>query len=104
MKVKNLNGSSDFEKPTCKCNTWIEHWKNNRYGINSNYSSLRCRACGDSVSYLHINGGHVIKVDNFDKNRYIVPICDKCNAKKDLVFNVEEVDLISANCQNCINK
>lgn len=104
MIVKNLNGSSDFPKPTCKCTTWIEHWKNNRYGINTKYSTLRCRGCGKMVNHSEINGGHVIKIDNADMSRYIVPLCDDCNAKKDYQFDVNLCDLVSANCQKCINK
>ena len=97
FRVKNLNGSSAFEKPTCNCSTWLNHWI-----INKGIKPLYCRCCGRSSNDLV--GGHVIKVDSFDKKRYIVPICRGCNGIDDKQFDVDEKDLISANCSECKNK
>ena len=97
MKVKNLNGSSIFAKPTCKCDDWLDHWVNNK-GVRPIY----CRSCAKRSTDLV--GGHVVKVDSYDQQRYIVPICRECNGVKDKIFNVDENDLISANCSKCKNK
>ena len=97
MKVKNLKGSATTSpKPTCKCESWIEHWASNK-----GFKPLYCRSCGSSSNLV---GGHVIKVGSYDQKRYIVPICKDCNNKDNLEFDVEEKDLVSANCDNCINK
>lgn len=105
MKVKNLNGSSsNYPKPTCKCLTWLEHWKNNRYGVSANYSKLNCRGCKKLLPYSKLKGGHVYKTNNSDKSIYIVPLCDDCNLKREYEFDVDSNDLVSANCSNCINK
>ena len=97
MRVKNLNGSSLFAKPTCKCEDWLDHWSYNR-GVRPAY----CRACGKKTTDLV--GGHVTKVSSYDLQRYIVPICRECNATRDKIFDVEEKDLVSANCSKCKNK
>lgn len=111
IKVKNASGSSVFGEPSCKCETWIEHWKNN-----SGYQLKDfCRCCGSHVGANKLEGGHVRKVvkkdgeyivNPNDKSWYIVPLCGDCNKKKENlgVFEVEEAILVSANCSNCDNK
>lgn len=94
--VKNLNGSSYFPRPTCKCSDWIEHWI-----VNKGFKPLYCRCCGSGDDLV---GGHVVKTGSYDKQRYITPICRKCNSIKDKEFEVDESDLVSANCDKCKNK
>lgn len=96
-RVRNLGGSSNYPKPTCRCGTWIDHWIENKQ-IRPGY----CRGCGAKTTNLV--GGHVYKVGSFDKQRYIIPICYSCNNTPGLEFNVDESDLVSANCNNCKNK
>ena len=99
MKVKNLNGSGAlFPQPTCDCENWIEHWIHNK-GVKPIY----CRCCGKRTTDLV--GGHIIKVNSNDKNRYIVPLCRDCNNSNNTrEFDVYESDLVSANCDYCKNK
>lgn len=103
MKVKNLNGSGEqFPAPVCKCKTWIEHWDINKYP-KADYWASRCRGCGKEIKHSELCGGHVIKVNSVDKHRYIVPLCSGCNNTANKEFDVNNSDLISANCDNCIN-
>ena len=86
VKVKNLHGQTDC---TC-CDSWIDHWSKHTHNI---LGRFYCRCCkkftADSV------GGHVIKVNGSDKNRYIVPLCKACNqASNDAEFDVELDDLV----------
>lgn len=106
MKVKNLGGSSkQFPNPVCKCETWIEHWENNRLWPNGKaYSAVFCRKCGKRFEHKYLNGAHVIKVDSTDQQRYIVPLCDRCHGEINAIFDVDKIDLVSANCSNCKKK
>lgn len=101
VEVKNLNGTADL-KPTCGCEDWLDHWKNNKFTYQGvNY----CYSCKQTVNEHEMVGGHVIKVDSvIDRDHYIVPICKACNNKKDNYFNVNENILVSANCNKCIKK
>lgn len=104
MKVKNLNGSGEqFPKPTCKCRIWIEHWDINRYP-NGDKEAGWCRGCGQKVNHSELCGGHVIKINSQDKHRYIVPLCSSCNNTANKEFDIDSSDLVSANCDNCVNK
>ena len=100
ISVKNLNGSGkQFSNPQC-CNSWIDHWNTNRYPDGSKTAGF-CRGC--KVKTNELNGGHVIKVGSYDEKRYIIPLCNKCNHDYDAVFIVDDSDLVSANCDNCVN-
>ena len=99
ISVKNYNGSGkQFPNPNC-CNSWIEHWNINKYPDGSKIAGF-CRGCDAKIKDL--NGGHVIKVDSSDDKLYIIPLCDKCNHNYDAEFIVDDSDLISANCNNCV--
>ena len=107
MTVRNLNGSGkQFPKPTCSCSTWLEHWENNRkWKDGKKRSAAVCRACGCKFEHSELNGGHVKKVESVEEMRYIVPLCDSCNGKDNLEFEVENsADLVAANTNECINK
>ena len=105
MKVKNLQGSGEnFPKPTCKCASWIAHWNINKYPNRDKIAGY-CRGCGKKLSNSDLLGGHVIKTNpSYDVSRYIIPLCSSCNGKDYEEFDVKEDDLISANCDNCINR
>lgn len=103
VTVKNLNNSSEqFPEPVCKCNSWIEHWDINKYPKNDMQAGW-CRGCGKKFEHSELCGGHVMKKNSDDKHRYIVPLCSSCNNKKDYTFEVDTSELVSANCDNCIN-
>ena len=80
MNVKNLNGSSRFPKPSCGCSSWIDHWDNNSGCKRPN----KCPGCQKPLTRNNTVGAHVIKVNSPDKDRYITPLCDECNHKKDI--------------------
>ena len=91
VKVKNINGTARFKEPSCGCKTWLEHWvQNSGYNLKD-----FCRRCHSHVVKDELVGGHVMKVNSADKDYYIVPICRKCNGKKDKIFEVEEEILVA---------
>lgn len=101
MKVKNLNGSGEqFPKPVCGCQSWIIHWNINRYPRKDKKAGF-CRGCGSKITNLV--GGHVVKIGVDDRCRYIVPLCSSCNNTKNMEFEAKDSDLVSANCDKCVN-
>lgn len=103
MKVINANGTGKkYPEPSCKCNTWLEHWENNKIWQDGGKCIAGwCRACGEKYKHEKLNGGHVNKYLSEDKKYYIVPICDSCNAIDGLVFDVNESDLVEASSVKC---
>ena len=100
MNVKNLNGSSRFPKPSCGCSSWIDHWDNNSGCKRPN----KCPGCQKPLTRNNTVGAHVIKVNSPDKDRYITPLCDECNHKKDIVFDISESHLVKVNERKCSDK
>ena len=70
MFVKNMHSGSDG-------GGWLAKWKKYK-GIEGDVSCTCCR------KRKAVHGGHVINADpNATKERYIVPLCAKCNEGKD---------------------
>lgn len=105
VKVKNFKTGDTISSPSCNCKSWLEHWINNHYlKPYTRPSKVNCKCCNKIFDLVDLVGGHVIKVEDYDKCRNIVPLCKKCNsAYNDDEFIVFEEDLISANCSKCIN-
>lgn len=74
IKVKNVNGTSRFKSPA-NYNNWQEYWEEQSGRTASRCSAVDCHAHGRS----NLVGAHVQKVDSFDHNWYIVPLCKSCN-------------------------
>jgi hypothetical protein len=92
MRVKNLNGTSDN---TCKCGSWLKHWKNFSGQTLSSYCSEKSCTSKPEV------GAHVQKENSFDTNWYIIPLCDEHNKKTwGSLEIVDSVALVSANVSN----
>lgn len=87
IKVKNINGTSDN---TCKCGSWLSHWK--RFGGGSLPTYCAESGCMKPPSV----GAHVQK-DSSDRAWYIVPVCDKHNAKADAMTVTDGTTFVSAN-------
>jgi len=85
--VKNLKGTSG---KTCKCGSWLDHWKKNSNGI-AIPSYCVASGCYKSVEV----GGHVKKVGIGDDNSYIIPICQSHNMT-DANFEVTDTYFVSA--------
>ena len=84
MKVENIENRSN---ETCKCGSWLQHWKNY-----SDESVSHCSAsgCENPVEV----GVHVQKADSHDKNWYVVPFCSTHGHSTyhvDLVFSTKLV-------------
>ncbi len=94
MKVENIDGTKDS---TCKCGSWLQHWKN--YG-GDKVSHCSASGCENSVEL----GAHVQKADSHDWSWYIVPFCETHNHATyhvDLVFDTK---MVSANVEETCGK
>lgn len=72
--VKNVNGSSRWEKPSTGESSWLEYWEN-QTGKKANH----CGCCGGKYNLV---GAHVQLVYG-DNKVYITPLCTACNNKTD---------------------
>jgi hypothetical protein len=88
VKIKNINGTVDKD---CKCGGWLQHW--DRFsGQEPTYCPVQ-----DCMTQIEI-AAHVQKDSLTDNGWYIIPLCQKHNAKKGESLNVNEnVKLVSAN-------
>jgi hypothetical protein len=86
--VKNVNGTSEG---TCKCESWLDHWE--RF---SGQSPTLCPVA-ECLNFLEV-GAHVQKTGFTDTGWYIIPLCQKHNAKtgESLMVN-DNVKMVSAN-------
>jgi hypothetical protein len=89
MKVNNINGTS---QRTCKCGSWLDHWKN--YSGQSLPTYCPEKSCIGKPEV----GAHVQKDSSTDRSWYILPLCSKHNAEtgKSLEL-VDSIKLASAN-------
>lgn len=96
MKVRNINGTSDY---TCKCGSWLEHWKNFAGGSVPNLCpETNC------IELAEV-GAHVQKDSSSDSNWYIIPLCKKHNSKKGESLEViDTLQLVSANVSETCGK
>jgi hypothetical protein len=96
MKVKNINGTSDN---TCKCLSWLEHWKKFSGQSVSNY-------CPESKCTQKPEvGAHVQKDNSTDTNWYIIPLCKSHNKQTSESLDVSDaVKLVSANVSTTCGK
>ena len=87
MKIKNINGGADV---VCECDSWLDHW--DRF---SDQSPTYCPV-EECMNHIEI-GARVQKDSPDDEGWYIVPLCQKHNAKKGetLIVN-DNVKMVSA--------
>ncbi|HEY5038928.1 MAG TPA: hypothetical protein VIJ93_07660 [bacterium] len=87
MKIENINGAGDV---VCKCNSWLDHW--DKF---SEQSPTYCPV-EECMNRIEV-GAHVQKDSSADRAWYIVPLCQKHNAKKGESLRVNDnVKLVSA--------
>ena len=67
MIVKNVKGSSRFNKPCTGHDSWLSYWEDNK-GILSNDRLHKCPACREPVYKDELVGAHIQKVESIDKN------------------------------------
>jgi len=96
MKVININGTSDN---TCKCDSWLDHWKKFSGQSLSKYcSEVKCMQ-GPEV------GAHVQKDSSSDTNWYIVPLCKTHNGETGKSLEISDnIKLASANVSETCGK
>jgi hypothetical protein len=89
MKINNINGTSDN---TCKCGSWLDHWKKFSGQTLPTYCPESTCAQKPEV------GAHVQKDSTSDSAWYIVPLCKTHNSKMGSSLTVSDsVALVSAN-------
>ncbi len=96
MRVNNINGTSDN---TCKCGSWLKHWKNfSGQAIPTYCSEKRCTQKPEL-------GAHVQKDNSSDKSWYIIPLCKSHNGETGKSLEISDnVKLVSANVQETCGK
>ena len=98
MKVKNINGTSDN---TCKCGSWLEHWKKFGGGSVPTYCSESESTCIQKPEV----GAHVQKDSSTDNSWYIIPLCNTHNSQTGKTLKVnDDVKLVSANVSETCGK
>jgi hypothetical protein len=96
MKVKNINGTSDN---TCKCSSWLEHWKK----FSGQTLSTYCYE--EKCTQKPEVGAHVQKDSSTDNSWYIVPLCKTHNGETGKSLNISDsVNLVSANVSSTCDK
>ena len=89
MKVNHINGTSES---SCKCGTWLDHWKNFSHQSLPEYCPVV--GCKEKPGL----GAHVLKDNSTDRNWYIVPLCSKHNGEKGKSFDLTtNIALVLAN-------
>lgn len=86
VRVKNIDGRS---QQNCNCDNWLQHWLNN-----SREHAFTCRAKG--CVNTNVKGMHVQKDASYDRNRYIVPLCEMHSEQKETLELKEGTCLVSA--------
>jgi len=88
VRVNNVNGTSGR---TCKCGSWLDHWKNFSRQTVGYCTEVKCTKKPEV-------GAHVQKDSSTDTSWYIVPLCSSHNAEtgKSLML-IDGIVLVSAN-------
>lgn len=96
MKVNNVNGTTDS---TCRCGSWLEHWKKFRGGMLPTSCSERTCTKNPEV------GAHVQKDSASDKGWYIVPLCKDHNGQTGKSLDImDSTTLVSASVSQTCGK
>jgi hypothetical protein len=94
MRVNNINGTS---YNTCKCGTWLNHWKRfSRQAVPVYCPEATC------IKKPEV-GAHVQKDSSTNRSWYIIPLCSEHNSKTGRSLDIGDgTTLVSANVsQTC---
>lgn len=95
MKVKNISGTSDN---SCKCGSWLEHWERH------SGQTLPAHCVEATCLRVPTIGAHVQTDNSTDTNWYIIPLCDKHNAKISALTISDGAKLVPANVSETCGK
>ena len=95
MKITNINGTTDT---TCKCVSWLQHWKN--FSGQSVPTYCPVTACMKK----DLLGAHVQKADSTDNKWYIYPLCSEHNKSTGTLEVSDTYKLVSANKKETCEK
>lgn len=93
--VKNINGTT-ASTTTCKCGSWLQHWKNF-----TTQTVIYCSA--SACTNTDLVGAHVQKANSTDEKWYIVPLCRAHNNSAE-VLDVGATALVPANRSETCDK
>lgn len=86
MYIKNVVGSSKVSyKPKNGASSWLEYWSMGANQVLSDAMLYICPGCGKTVNKSQLDGCHVQKNDFRDQSWYIVPLCNSCNQRTDMI-------------------
>jgi len=91
VKIINVAGTSNLPVPE-GYDSFFDYWKGYEEGRSIFHfapSIDKCPCCKRAVFQDDLVGGHVRLVDDRSDEMYIVPMCKKCNASKD-IFEVDK--------------
>jgi hypothetical protein len=86
MRVNHINGTSVY---TCKCGSWLKHWKNFGGTVPSTYCAEK------SCMSVQEVGAHVQK--DYDSNWYIIPVCNRHNVQGQSMEIMDGTTFVRAN-------
>jgi hypothetical protein len=96
MKVNNINGTS---AKTCKCGSWLDHWK--KFSGESLPTYCPEATCARKPEV----GAHVQKDSATDNSWYIIPLCKIHNAETGKSLDISDsTTLVSANVSETCGK
>jgi hypothetical protein len=95
MKANNVNGTSDN---TCKCASWLDHWK--KFGGGSTPTYCPVASCYKAPTL----GAHVQKDSSTDRAWYIIPLCATHNAETGKSLEVGSITFVPANVSQTCGK
>jgi hypothetical protein len=96
MKLNNVNGTSDN---SCKCGSWLDHWK--KFGGGSVPQYCPETKCIQAPEV----GAHVQKDSSTDRAWYIIPLCKKHNGETGKSLEVSDyIALVPANVSETCGK
>ena len=73
----------------CRCGSWFNHWHK--------FTQSNIRMCVEQgCNEIDIEGAHVSKSESEDTTLYIVPLCSKHRASKEILSIIDSCKLVSA--------
>ena len=97
MYIKNVTGSSKISyKPKNGAKSWLNFWEMNTNNYLQDDVLYICPGCGRNVYKSQLDGCHVQKNDFRDQSWYIVPLCDSCNHRAD-VIDIGNLTMVAVN-------
>ena len=87
--MQNIKVTEHPPEEKCRCGSWFNHWQK--------FTQSKIRMCVEkNCNETDIEGTHVQLADSEDTTIYIVPLCSKHRASKEIISIIDSCKLISA--------